>query len=90
MNKLYVAPSISLQKCEYDKTRKMLKLPSEYIGMPSEFYLQSHHTNKVIRFKAVTQYDELFDEDGWDGEQMIYRPTVNLPNVKYMVIYHQY
>lgn len=83
-------PTVSLKNCEYDKTRKVLKLASEYFGMPKEFFVKSHHTGKEVRFKVVDQNDVLFDQDGWDGEQQIYRPMGNVPGVDHMVIYHQY
>jgi S-adenosylmethionine:tRNA-ribosyltransferase-isomerase (queuine synthetase) len=81
-------PSVDLKFCDYDKNRKVLKLVSEYIGMPLTFYVKSHHTGKEVRFVPVTPADTLFDEDGWDGEQQIYRPVGNVPGVDYMVIYH--
>jgi hypothetical protein len=81
-------PVVDLKWCEFDKKRKVLKLASEYFGMPGEFFVRSHHTGKEVRFVAVGPNDVLFDEDGWDGEQCIYRPVGNVPNVDHMVIYH--
>ena len=83
-------PSIDLSKCDYDKSRKVLKLASEYFGMPLTFFVHSHHTGKEVRFVPVTPADVLFDQDGWDGEQQIYRPLGNVPGVDHMVIYNQY
>jgi len=83
-------PTVSLKFCEYDKNRKVLMLASEFFGMPREFYVKSHHTGKEVRFVAVRPEDELFDQDQWDGEQQVYRPMGNIPNVDHMVIYHQY
>lgn len=83
-------PTVNLSLCEYNKKGKYLKLASEYFGMPREFFVKSHHTGKTIRFVPVTPNDPLFDQDQWDGEQQIYRPTMPVPNVGYMVIYHAY
>lgn len=83
-------PTISLKLCDYDKNRKVLKLASEYFGMPNQFYVTSHHTGKTVRFIAVGPDDRLFDQDQWDGEQQVYRPTDNVPGVDHMVIYHLY
>jgi hypothetical protein len=58
--------------------------------MPQEFFVRSHHTGKEVRFVAVGPEDVLFDEDGYDGEQCIYRPVGHVPNVDYLVIYNQY
>jgi hypothetical protein len=87
MDKLDTVP---LSYCEYDKERKVMKLASEYIGMPKEFFVQSEKTGKDVRFVAIGPDDILFDQDGWDGEQMIYRPMGNIPTVDHLVIYHQY
>lgn len=83
-------PTVSLRLCEYDKSRKILKLASEYFGMPRTFFVRSHHTGKEVRFITVGPEDRLFDEDGWDGMQQIYRPLGNVPGVDHMVIYHQW
>lgn len=83
-------PVVDLQKCEYDKQRKVLKLASEYFGMPPSFFVRSHYTGKEVRFVTIGQHDKLFDQDGWDGEQQIYRPTTNIDTIDHMVIYHQY
>jgi len=79
---------VSTAQCEYKKAGRYLTLSSEVIGMPSEFWVRSHHTGKIVKFVAVQPGDRLFDEDGWDGTQQIYRPTVPVPNVDYMVIYN--
>ena len=87
-----VIPTVSLKLCEYDKSRKVLKLASEFFGMPREFFVQSHHTGRTVRFVPVTPADKLFDQDQWDGEQQIYRPAPgeDTTRVDHMVIYHQY
>jgi hypothetical protein len=83
-------PRVDLKSCEYDKNRKVLKLTSEYCGMPRELFVRSHHTGKEVRFVAVGPEDVLFDRDGWDGEQCIYRPMGHVPRVNHMVIYHAF
>lgn len=83
-------PSIDLNKCDYHKATKSLRLASEYLGMPEQFFVVSHHTGKVVRFVEVGPYDLLFDEDGYDGEKKVYRPMGNVPNVDHLVIYNQY
>ena len=82
-------PTVDLKLCDYDKSRRVLKLASEFFGMPLTFFVRSHHTGKEVRFVPVTPADVLFDQDGWDGEQCIYRPTT-VTKVDYLVIYNQY
>jgi hypothetical protein len=83
-------PTISLKLCEYDQERRVLKLSSEYMGMPLTFFIKSHKTGKEFRFVPVTPADVLYDQDHWDGEQQVYRPVGHCPTVDHMVIYHQY
>lgn len=83
-------PSVSLEFCEYHKPSKVLKLASEYMGMPREFYVISHKTGKEFRFVAISSEDRLFDQDQWDGEQQIYRAVGHCPTVDHMVIYNQW
>jgi hypothetical protein len=79
---------VSTAQCDYDKQRKVLTLSSRVIGMPHTFHVRSHYTGKIVMFVAVQPGDSLFDEDGWDGEQCVYRPSVAVPNVDHMVIYN--
>ena len=83
-------PTVDLKLCEYHKDRKVLTLASEYFGMPLTFFVRSHHTGREVRFVPVTPADVLFDQDGWDGEQQIYRPVGTVPGVDHMVIYNQW
>lgn len=83
-------PTVDLARCEYNKERRVLKLASEYMGMPRQFYVKSNYTGKEVRFAVIGPEDRLFDPDQWDGVQQIYRPIGDVPNVDYMVIYHQY
>lgn len=83
-------PVIGLEQCEYDKSRRVLKLESDYVGMPKTLFVRSHHTGREVRFVVVGPEDRLFDQDQWDGEQQVYRPLGNVPGVDHMVIYHAY
>lgn len=81
---------LNLSMCSYEKESKTLLLSSKFIGMPREFDLESHHTGKTVTFYAIQLGDPLYSEDGWDGEQAIYRPTVEVKNVDHLVIYNEY
>jgi len=87
---LATIPVVSLELCEYDKAGRVLKLASEYMGMPLTFFVKSHKTGKEFRFVPVGPADVLFDQDGWDGEQQIYRPLGDCPSVDHMVISNQW
>lgn len=81
--------TVPLKYCEYNKVRKTMSLASEFFGMPSEFFVESP-TGKKVKFARLSEDDVLFDQDQWDGEQQIYRPVGDVPNVKYLTIYNQY
>ena len=84
----------SLKLFEYDKERKQLKTPSKNIpgGFPSLLFVKSSATGLCILFKVIGEDHPLFDQDQWDGEQMIYEPEPSeahlCPNVKTLVIYN--
>lgn len=86
-----VIPTVELSKCEYVKSRKVLKLSSEQFAgsFPSQFFVKSHHTGKEVRFVPVGPEDRLFDSDCWDGEMCIYRPVGNVSGVDHMIIHNQ-
>lgn len=82
--------TVPLKYCEYDKKRKVLKLSSEFMGMPFEFFVKSHHTGKRVHFVAIGRDDKLFNHDRWDGTMQIYRPLGDVPGVDHMIISHQW
>lgn len=82
-------PTVSLGECSYNKESRVLRLDSNIAGMPPSIFIQSHKTGKDIRFIAIGPEDKLFDQDQWDGEQQIYRPT-HPCNVDYLVIHNSY
>lgn len=83
-------PTVSLDRCNYEKSHKRLTLSSEEIGMPRSFFVKSHFTGKTIEFTTIGYDDPLFDPDGWDGEASYYRPVTPVPNVEYFVIANFY
>ena len=86
----HMIPVVNLKTCEFDKSRKVLKLASEYMGMPVAFHVKSDYTGRQVLFVLVGPEDVLFDPDGWDGEMQVYRPAEDIPNVDHMVIYNQW
>lgn len=80
-------PKVSLEFCNFRKEDKQLVLAREFIGMPNQFDVVSHHTGKVVRFNPIKESHPLFDYDHWDGEQAIYEPEIPMKNVETLVIY---
>jgi hypothetical protein len=82
--------TVPLSVCSFVKQHKSLRLSSEFVGMPSQLMIKSHHTGMSVRFVPVGPEDKLFDQDQWDGEMMVYRPVGNVPNVDHLVIFNEY
>ena len=83
-------PVVELSKCDFRAHCGKLTLASEYVGMPPAIRIRSHHTGRTVLFMPVQPNDPLFDQDQWDGEQMVYRPAEPTNNAKVLVIYNQY
>lgn len=86
-----IVPILDLSHCKFIKERKTLVVNSNFTGgrFPAKIKVRSHITNIVLEFVPVTEDDPLFDQDGWDGEQAIYRVTSQWNSkVEYLVIHH--
>jgi len=85
--------NINTNQCEYIPTRKALQISSSKLGtgvFPYTVNVTSHHTGRVVVFHPISPDHPNFDDDQWDGEQMIYSPktgTSNTVNVKILTIY---
>ncbi len=83
---------LPLSLCDFNKKTTRLLCASEYFagGFPREIDVVSHYTGTVVKFKPVQPGHPEWDEDGWDGEQCVYAPVENVPNVKTLTVYHQW
>ena len=90
MSAITTIDTIPLKFCTFDKQRRKLSVASEFCGMPRAVAVLSEHTGKKVIFVAIGPEDPLYDEDGWDGEQKIYRPYEPQTRVDYLVIYNEY
>jgi hypothetical protein len=70
----------------WNKDRKSLVMNNFTHAFPQEFMVRSHHTGKEVRFCRVEYFDVLYDQDQWDGEQMVYRPVGTVANVEYAAL----
>lgn len=85
---------INLTDCKYSKSRKELNIPESKLPertgprFPILVDVWSPYTGKIVTFKPIGEDDPKFDQDQWDGEQMIYSPIEDIDNVKYLVIFN--
>ena len=90
---MFSVETISLKYCEYFKESKSLKLSSKYTidvykkRFPKAIFLKSHYTGKVIIFKPIGEDHPKFDQDQWDGEQMVYEPMEPVPNLEILYVW---
>lgn len=81
---------LALWRCDFNRERAELSVYSEIFSgrFPPEIDVHSHHTDRVVRFRPVQPGHRLFNEDFWDGEQMVYAPCEPVKNVESLVVYH--
>ena len=82
--------NVDLSVFTFNKKNKVLSAGSSYFynTFPVDLDVISHHTGRVVKFVPIGRNHPQFDEDHWDGEQMVYEPLDNDTNVKTLVIYH--
>ena len=55
---------------------------------PSELMVLSHISGRNVKFVPIPPEHPEFDQDQWDGEQMVYYTKESGVNVKTLVLYH--
>jgi hypothetical protein len=80
---------ISTQDCKYKKDTGTLVMPFNS-RFPSEVFVESHRTQRVVRFIPIPMSHPMYDHDGWDGEQAVYQPAADeaFTNAKVLVLHH--
>jgi hypothetical protein len=77
---------ISLEKCKWQKHLNQLTTPwnSSY---PREITVHNHNTDTLRLYTQINDTDPRFDQDQWDGEQMVYKTHAPTNNAEYLVLY---
>lgn len=83
---------IPLKKCYWNKEQRFISVVSEFFSgsFPKTVTIESERTGVQMTFVPVQPGDYFFDEDSWDGEQMIYKPTTQNPKVNRLIVYHEF
>jgi hypothetical protein len=81
--------NLDSKDCEYFPTFKGFGRAWNF-KFPQRIYLKSQWTGETLEFNPVTVDDPKFDQDGWDGEQMIYRAVSSDPKKRELTLslYH--
>lgn len=74
---------------DWDKSTNSLSITSEYWNgsFPKSVEVFSKRTGKGVIFNPVGPDSRFYDEDGWDGEQMVYVPNVKA-SIEKLTVYH--
>jgi len=78
---------ISLEKCKWQKDLNQLSVPWSS-NFPAEVTIHNPKTNGHRTYVLITESDPRNDQDGWDGEQMVYKTHTKTNNAEYLVLYH--
>lgn len=80
---------LEINDCLYDASVRSLYVSAGIFGWkyPQAIDVFSNKTGKTVSFHPVKQGHPLWDEDGWDGEQCIYVPIVDLPKCKTLIVH---
>lgn len=78
---------LSLEKCKWQKNLNQLSAPWN-ISFPREIFVYNPKTSKYKTYFHLHDNDPRFDQDQWDGEQMVYRTNEVTNKAEYLVLYH--
>jgi hypothetical protein len=78
---------ISLEKCKWQKDLNQLSAPWNS-NFPKEITVHNPITDTHRLYTHLTDSDPRFDQDQWDGEQMVYKTKDPTNKAEYLVLYH--
>lgn len=78
---------LSLEQCKWQK--HLNQIICQHDGaFPREVRVTNTKTKDYRTYVHLTENDPRQDQDGWDGEQMVYRTRTSTNNAEYLVLYH--
>lgn len=82
----YPIAKISLEKCKWQKHLNQLTTPW-ISNFPKEITVHNPKTDTYRLYFHLRDTDPRFDQDQWDGEQMMYKTSDPTNNAEYLVLY---
>lgn len=79
--------NVMLEQCKWQKNLNQLILPWNK-NFPQQVSVHNPKTDSYRIYGHLTENDPRFDQDGWDGEQMVYKTNAKTNNAEYLVLYH--
>lgn len=77
---------VSLEKCKWQKHLNQLTAPWRS-NFPKEITVHNPKTDIYRLYTHLSDSDPRFDQDQWDGEQMVYKTSDPTNNAEYLVLY---
>ena len=78
---------LELDKCKWQKNLNQLSFPWNE-KFPREVVVHNTKLHSTRTYVHLTKNDPRNDQDGWDGEQMVYKTHTKTNNAEYLVLYH--
>lgn len=69
------SPVIPLALFEYSKKKHTLQLSRDCYGIPTDFFVESHKTGRVVHF--VPDEEDMMANEFYDGEARSYKPAAH-------------
>ena len=85
--KLVSVINVMLEQCKWQKNLNQLILLWNK-NFPQQVVVHNAKTDSYRVYTHLTESDPRNDQDGWDGEQMVYRTREKTNNAEYLVLYH--
>jgi len=79
--------NVMLEQCKWQKNLNQLILPWDK-HFPQQVSVHNPNTDSYRIYGHLRESDPRFDQDGWDGEQMVYKTRAKTNNAEYLVLYH--
>jgi len=78
---------LELDKCKWQKNLNQLSFPWNE-KFPREVVVHNTILHSTRTYVYLKENDPRFDQDCWDGEQMVYKTHDKTNNAEYLVLYH--
>lgn len=79
--------NVMLEQCKWQKNLNQLILPWNK-NFPQQVVVHNPKTDSFRIYSHLRESDPRNDQDGWDGEQMVYKTLSKTNNAEYLVLYH--
>lgn len=80
---------ISIEACKWQKDLNQISMPWDK-RFPTRITIHNPKSGKQRIYTVISIHDPRFDQDGWDGIQMVYKTDEPTNKAEYLVLYYSY